>query len=385
MLTTDDRKRGAILGAAVADAASLGFHWLYDQDRISALAPSAPEFRAPTPSDYEGTMGFFAHANKSVGMCSQYGEQHLTMLQALLNNNGNYEKAQYEEAFISCFGYGGSYSGYIDRPTRDTLNNITAAEQQAQERALSIAFNGPKETIHQLLTKVVSNAKQYKGDELNKQLEAAVRLTHDDDAMVVHAFKMLEQWQSVGDLHGANDTQLPAISKLVPLVALYAQQENLSTVVESAVRVTNNNDKAVAFGQACANMIEAAITTGDAELAVDAAKQELTGSVKPLVEQALAAIDKSTPDVTAEWGMACQLDIGFPSAVHNIATATSFEQAVRQNIYAGGDSCGRSILIGAVLGACYGIDTEQGIPAQWIKTLHQSESIEKSIASLLGR
>jgi len=39
-LSTIERKKGAIIGAAVADAASLGFHWLYDQERIKSLAPN---------------------------------------------------------------------------------------------------------------------------------------------------------------------------------------------------------------------------------------------------------------------------------------------------------------------------------------------------------
>ena len=93
LLTTTERKRGAIIGAAVADAASMGFHWLYDQSRILTLAPSTPEFRQPNKCDYEGTSGYFAHAQKKTGDLSQYGEQHVTMLSALAQNQGAYEKA----------------------------------------------------------------------------------------------------------------------------------------------------------------------------------------------------------------------------------------------------------------------------------------------------
>ena len=42
---TVDRAKNAILGALVADAASMGLHWLYSQQRLSELALSAPEFR----------------------------------------------------------------------------------------------------------------------------------------------------------------------------------------------------------------------------------------------------------------------------------------------------------------------------------------------------
>ncbi len=381
--TVRERKRGAILGAAVADAASLGFHWLYDQSRIRDLEPNHPEFRQPNKADYADTAGYFAHANKNSGDFSQYGEQHNTMLRTLNANHGTYDKANYESAFIECFGYGGSYSGYIDHPTRDTLNNITIAENDALARASSIPFDGADELKRKLITKILGNAKQFSGDVLKQKVEESVRTTDDNDQLVEHAFRMLDEWNSVNGYHGSDDTQLPALSKLPALVATYAQQENLLSVVESAVRVTNNNDHAVAFGQASANIIEAAITTGDPELSIDAGKQAASDTTRQLIEQALASLDKSTPDVTSDWGMACQLKIGFPSAIHNIAKASSFSEAIRENIYAGGDSCGRSILIGAVTGACYGIDTEKGIPLQWIKKLNQSDKLLNDIEQLL--
>ena len=51
MTSTTDRARAAMMGAAVADAATMGFHWLYDQERIAELAGDAPEFRAPNAAD----------------------------------------------------------------------------------------------------------------------------------------------------------------------------------------------------------------------------------------------------------------------------------------------------------------------------------------------
>lgn len=384
VLTIAERKRGAILGAAVADAASLGFHWLYDQSRIIDLEPTSPEFRSPDKTDYHDFAGYFAHANKSAGDLSQYGEQHATMLRALEQNQGVYDKAKYETAFVECFGYGGSFSGYIDHPTRDTLNNIIIAENQAIERAMDLPFKGSDGIKRKLITKVLGSAKQFSGQALREEVEKAVRVTDNDDGLVEHAMKMLDQWMKAQSFHGADDTQLPALAKLPALVALYAQQDQLHAVVDSAVRVTNNNEDAVAFGQASANIIEAAITTGDPARAVDAATHEQTGVAAPYLQQVQSSLDRSTPDVTAEWGMACQLSIGFPSAMHCIARSGSFKEAVRQNIYAGGDSCGRSILIGAVMGACFGVGSEKGVPEQWIDKITDSESIQQSVDRVLN-
>ena len=61
------RAKNSILGAFVADAATMGFHWLYSQRRISELAPGEPEFRQPSESDFEGNVGYFAHGAKQAG------------------------------------------------------------------------------------------------------------------------------------------------------------------------------------------------------------------------------------------------------------------------------------------------------------------------------
>lgn len=382
-LSVTDRKRGAMIGAAVADAASLGFHWLYDQDRIRTLAPTNPEFRSPSAADYENVPGYFAHGRKRSGDLSQYGEQHLTLLRALSHSQGVYNKLDYESAFVNCFGYGGTYTGYIDHPTRDTLNNIILAENKALADANALAFTGSDELKRKLITKVLGNAKQYSGEQLKEKVEASVRLTDNDEYLVSHALKMVDLWESVQGLHGADDTQLPALSKLTALVACYADNSELTNVVESAIRVTNNNDAAVEYGQCVAKSLEAVILTGDIESALAVAQQYPSELTKSAMEKVLHAQTLSTPEATAQWGMACQLNIGFPSAMHNISLAKSYSTAVQQNIYAGGDSCGRAIVVGAMLGACYGIGGDTGIPKSWIGKLNCEGELGVAVNRLL--
>jgi hypothetical protein len=84
------RKHGAILGAIVADAASMGLHWLYDVGRIRNVGGAKPEFNDPDPASYERVTGYFAHSQKRSGDLSHYGEQLLVMLRSLLQNNGSF-------------------------------------------------------------------------------------------------------------------------------------------------------------------------------------------------------------------------------------------------------------------------------------------------------
>lgn len=290
-----DRARNMLLGALVADAASMGFHWLYDQERIANLGSDTPEFRTPDPADFEGTKGFFAHAGKPAGALSHYGEQCLVMYRALASQNG-YDRATYEAEFQKAFGYGGTYSGYIDRPTRATLDAMAA------------------------------------------NLEAT-------------------------GYNGADDMQLPATSKL-PGVVVKAPD-----MVEDAIRVTNNNDTAVAYGRYVADVM------GDV-LTGTAPAKAIQCDGPDAIKQALQ-MGGTTVEITNTIGMSCQLDYGVPSVAHNMLHAVDFKQAVRTNILAGGDNCGRAIIIGALMGAQY------GVPDDWAAKLADLPEIEKLIQAIV--
>ncbi|SHK81788.1 hypothetical protein SAMN05216369_3243 [Marinobacter antarcticus] len=51
----EERSRiiNALVGGWVADAASLGLHWLYDSQRIHEVGGLSPEFMAPTTCNYQ--------------------------------------------------------------------------------------------------------------------------------------------------------------------------------------------------------------------------------------------------------------------------------------------------------------------------------------------
>lgn len=384
------RKRNAIIGAAVADAASLGFHWLYDQQRIGDLEPVAPEFRAHSLADYTDVPGYFAHAARANGDFSQYGEQMMVMLRSLVANNGSYSKSRYETAFVDCFGYGGSYIGYIDHPTRDTLNNIATAEAKALACAEEIPFDGDDALKHKLITKVLANVKraatlQLTETELQNSVENAVRLTDNHDHLVVHALKILRQISSISGYHGTNDRQLPALSKLPPLLGAYADSDELEKIIRSAVRVTHDNDFSVDVAQAAAQMLDGTIMTGDIPASLSAAKANSSPEIALFFTMAEDEINQTTPAATAKWGMACELKLGMPGIIHNLSVTNSYTDAIRQNIYSGGDSCGRSILIGAIAGAYYGVGGDMGIPQPWIDRLNSEKSLLALVDSLTVR
>lgn len=119
--------RASLLGALVADAAALGLHWIYDPERIKAAAGKEAAFTPLTPENYEGVPAYFAHGERQNGQQSQYGEILALAMHSLRHADG-FDAAQYQAAYAAHFGSGGSYQGYIDKPTRGTLANLAAGQ-----------------------------------------------------------------------------------------------------------------------------------------------------------------------------------------------------------------------------------------------------------------
>jgi ADP-ribosylglycohydrolase len=67
-----------------------------------------------------------------------------------------------------------------------------------------------------------------------------------------------------------------------------------------------------------------------------------------------------------KFGMACPMPGSFQSSLVSIIGAKSYYDAIRETIACGGDACSRANLIGACLGAKYGIE---GIPIDWLAIL----------------
>jgi ADP-ribosylglycohydrolase len=256
------RAHEAVIGALVGDAASMGFHWLYDQPLIERHGGSTPEFHAPAKAEYEDK-GYFAHEGKQAGEFSHYGAQLLALHDAILEG-GEYLESNYIQSFRRWFDFGGQWVGYVDHPTRVSLLNLH----------------------------------QQKADE-----------------------------ESIGAC-GADDTQNPALSKLPPLVAAHWQDP------------------------------EAKATDQDIAKAIQTAE---------------SMHDYSSRQVAQKVGMHCGLDASFVVIVHLLLKATSYEQAMKENIFCGGDSCGRAIPAGAILAACFH-GSDQGVPSSWIARASLPES-----------
>ena len=192
---------------------------------------------------------------------------------------------------------------------------------------------------------------------------------------------------------GGDDDQLATVSRLAAVVALAAlrgtAQAELLRQVETVTRVTQNNERAVAYAKAAALAL-AALLAGETVLAALAAAEVAILEVSPQhgeevrgkFRAAANAAAQSVQAATAQFGQSCPLEHSFPSAVHCLSKhADSYPEAMHANAAAGGDNAGRAGMLGAWLGAHLGLSA---IPAAWRKRLSAHTQVGAGIENLLA-
>ena len=373
----------ALSGGWVADAASLGVHWLYNSKRIAEVGGQTPEFLPPRADYYSGGFGYFAHEGKHVGDVSHYGAATGVLTESLLANSGTLDIRDYQRRFRTFFGPGGQWQGYIDNPTRITLENFHTIERKAIEQAQS---SMPGELTDEqkriLVQKVVPYTRHLSGEQLVQPVREAISLTFEE-AKIQEAGVLLAQ---TIDRHllsesGADDKQLPAVSKLPPLVAAYCGRPDLLDVTEAAVRVTNHNDTAVAWAKCAAVLLDQLFQGKALSEAMGAAITEAPDQAS--LERARKGSQLDGVDAGDTFGRTCYLHEAMPVIFHILTHARGYQEAIRANIHCGGDSCGRAWIIGTAMATLHGVGGPRGMPLSWLAQITNAAATYRDIESLV--
>lgn len=122
----EDRLRGAVWGQFVADAASLGTHWIYDLNDLAAQFPGGIRgFETPHPGHY--------HAGKQSGDFTHYGDAGLLLLESIAEL-GRFDERDFGNRFAHYFN-DPKCPSYKDHATRDTLAHLAAQPSNYQNGA----------------------------------------------------------------------------------------------------------------------------------------------------------------------------------------------------------------------------------------------------------
>jgi ADP-ribosylglycohydrolase len=309
----------AIRGALIGDAAALGLHWIYDQARIAEVAGG----RAPVFRQPE-------QANyKGVPGYFAHG----------LKKAGDLSGCG--ETLRLCL--------------RSVLSNGGNWDRLAFQQAF-VDFYGPQGAYHGYL------------DTPTKGVLERLRPLKSSDYPAIS---------------GVDDDQTPAFCTIPVMAALYHGRSEFQNVVENAVRITHDNVKAVKAGQGLAAALKTLFDGEEMKTALQRFMELLTADQRGAAQEILAMPTLDLGEATQRSGMDCHLDRSVPLSLGILGHCQSFRQAIELNILAGGDSCGRAMIVGALAGAAF-LAQENDLLNNWFTRISDHRLLAEELEQLAG-
>jgi hypothetical protein len=366
MATLAARGAGAILGAVVGDAASLGTHWLYARAAVEKAVGgplgTGGEFTHPPIPAY--------HAARRAGQGTMYAEGLLCMLRALATNDNHFTETAFLEEWRKAFGLCGTFSGYADHTTRATLYNMLTLAHN-NEAATAPPKSVPEAARGPLYLGVKAAAAALSGEALAARA-AAVAAEAGAPGEAPWAVAAAAAWERMRGPVASEDVESNTLGKLVPAAVAAAGKADFAERVARAIRVTQGSEEVLGHFVPLARAIEA-VVLGSAttpRAAVEAALAHYDEAHGARVREALAAADagEDTWAATARFGASCKAANTAPMVAFVLARygGEGFEAAIRHNLV--GDSASRACIIGAVLGGL-GVGSGGGPPGAWVARL----------------
>ncbi|MDO9630022.1 MAG: ADP-ribosylglycohydrolase family protein [Acholeplasmataceae bacterium] len=104
-----------LYGSLVANAASLGYHWVYNSKYLEELSlKKSLLFQVQDQTEYDaGKPSYFVYPHQKVGDVSTQGSFMIWLYQAM-KDNSEFTKKDYEDLIYKYIKPGGDYSGYVE-------------------------------------------------------------------------------------------------------------------------------------------------------------------------------------------------------------------------------------------------------------------------------
>jgi len=169
---------------------------------------------------------------------------------------------------------------------------------------------------------------------------------------------------------GSGSDDLAGASRISSLVYVY--RNDLQKLIDSAraqTAFTHNNPPVIQSAVFFAGIAHQ-ILAGTAPLAAieQAQKDEFhSDPFNEWIQMGLESTERDSRQAILDLGQMCEISAAFPGVIHLIAKyENDLKTALVENVMAGGDSAGRGLLVGLVLGAHLGMEA---IPAQWLNDM----------------
>ncbi|KAG2445553.1 hypothetical protein HXX76_000167 [Chlamydomonas incerta] len=329
------RATAAVLGALVADAASMGLHWIYDTDKIQDLLSHHGRrdepafFEPPSCPYYDYDSGFF----------SPYGDELLPVLQYMADQDrGTLDGPGFAEYLAA---YYRNYTGRLNKSSRAMMEAVLQGGRKWPE------CGDPRDTQANNFVKVIPIVARYAGRPgLAQAVDAAVRAQQNNDEAVELAWAAALVLEQVVLGHsiaaalewlagGAPGSRRPVSKSVLQALASVLEHRRSNTALRDLLYAPGSASKAGEWGASCANP--------------GALKGALLGAVQASGQPARGSRAKAAGTSSSSGG-------------GGKADSGAFARGVRSNMLLGGDNCSRSVLLGALLAAEGGLGS---IPSAW--------------------
>lgn len=166
---------------------------------------------------------------------------------------------------------------------------------------------------------------------------------------------------------GSESDDLAGASRIAPLLYVYRDDpEKLIASAAAQTAFTHNNLEVIKSAAFFSTVTYQVLKGASPVNAIASVKREEFNSdpFSEWVEMGLQSIDQDTRQAILDLGQMCETAAAFPGVIHLIAKyENDLKQALVENVMAGGDSAGRGLIVGMVLGAHLGMDA---IPQKWL-------------------
>lgn len=172
---------------------------------------------------------------------------------------------------------------------------------------------------------------------------------------------------------GSSSDELGGIARIAPLLFYHFDDKDLPRFIKEQTELTHNHQRLIEFGLFFEEWILDLII---GKPLVASLEQHITDhpSIKPYYDAIKFRLKEDSVSTIKDIGQSCSSQFAFPSTLFLILkNQTNFMKAMQENILSGGDSAGRGMLIGMVLGASLGISQ---MPQHLIAELTEKSVIE---------
>jgi ADP-ribosylglycohydrolase len=292
-----------VLMSFIADALSLGVHWIYNTNVIDKKWGQIEGYIKPERPTY--------HPTKDRGDFTHYGDQTLVLLESVSAQSG-FDLDDFSRRWLQLFDH---YDGYFDGATKATLENMKTRKN-------------PEDV-------------------------------------------------------GSDSDDLAGAGRIAPLV--YAYQKDLEKLISAAraqTAFTHNNDPVIDAAEYFARVIHGVLNGQQPTAALRCVRDEEFNHppYSGWIEKGLQSTAENTRAAIKDFGQMCEVHAAFPCVVHLISKyENNMKAAMVENAMAGGDSAGRGLILGAVLGA---YPAAGPVPDRWLSELKAYDRIVGLLAAI---